>query len=168
MHDLVPVAVLDSAYDLLEEATGLIFGHAASLNNVLEELAASELNDHYDIGGRRDDFIELDDVWVTEELQVLDFALHSAAHVHRRNLPSIDDFHGDTVSRQRVCGNYGSKKRGRQDGWWHEHGEAWARQDSGFSLPLAYHSRFTFPKLPVPNVCCSVYCPMRTGCFVEP
>lgn len=29
----------------------------------------------------------------------------------------------------------------------------------------AVHLRLTFPKLPVPSVCCRVYCPIRTGAF---
>lgn len=44
-------------------------------DDVIEELASGDVfHDHEDIGGCADDLVEFDDVWVSEEFQVLDFS----------------------------------------------------------------------------------------------
>lgn len=50
MDHLVPVAVLDGADHLLEELAGLFFWEPTVFNNVVEQLSAGVLQDHYYLG----------------------------------------------------------------------------------------------------------------------
>ncbi|KAI3480495.1 hypothetical protein L1887_57341 [Cichorium endivia] len=102
VDDLVTVAVLHGADDLLEEAPCLWLGHAAAVDNVLEEFAAGVFDDHDDVVGRGDDFVQLDDVRMAEQLEVLDLALHTSAHVEARDLAAVDDLHRHTVACERM------------------------------------------------------------------
>ena len=49
MDDLVAMAVLDGADDLLKESARFLLLHPPSIDNVLKELAASVLDDHDDV-----------------------------------------------------------------------------------------------------------------------
>jgi hypothetical protein len=88
----MPVTVLDSAHDLLEELSGLMLGELAVGDNVVEELLSRVLQNHDDLAWRRDDSIQLDDVWVPQELQVLDLSLDTASHISRDQLAPRYDF----------------------------------------------------------------------------
>jgi len=122
VNDVVPMAVLDSGDDLLEESARVALlqlqnahislaitylqynagpsHYLAVLDNVVEELSATDvLHDHEDVGGRRDDLIQLDDVGVAEELQILDLPPDLSHHVQALNLLPIQDLDGDLVAR---------------------------------------------------------------------
>lgn len=51
MDDLETVGVFDARYELLEEAAGLVFWHAAICDDVIEKLAARILEDDDNISG---------------------------------------------------------------------------------------------------------------------
>lgn len=55
MDDLVPVAILDSTDNLLEKSSGLCLRHLSMLDNVIEQFAAGELEDHDNLGLCLDD-----------------------------------------------------------------------------------------------------------------
>lgn len=103
MDNLVTMAILDCTNDLLKESPCLIFFHASLVDNVIEELATCVFNDHDDISWSSDDLVELDDMRVSEDLEVLDFSLDSRGHVHVLNLSAVDDLHCDLVASDRVC-----------------------------------------------------------------
>jgi hypothetical protein len=45
---------------------------------------------------------QLDDVRMTEQLEVLDLPLYASSHVHVKNLLAVDDLHGDLVAGDRM------------------------------------------------------------------
>lgn len=57
MYNLMTVAVLDGAHDLLKELSSLVFLHLSMIDNVVEELGPGVLKNHDDVGRRRDDSI---------------------------------------------------------------------------------------------------------------
>lgn len=57
MDDVVAVAVLERAHDLLEEAARLVLGHLAAPDDVVEQLAREVLDHHNYVGGGRDDVV---------------------------------------------------------------------------------------------------------------
>lgn len=59
MYDVVRVTVVESAHDLLEEAPGLVLGHLAAPDNVLEQLSAEVLDDHDDVRRRVYDVVAI-------------------------------------------------------------------------------------------------------------
>lgn len=73
------------------------------LYNVVEELTTRhELHDHEDVGGRADNLIQLDDVRMSEELEILDFTSNLADHIETLDLLPIEDLDGDLVFRDNV------------------------------------------------------------------
>ena len=57
MYDFEPVGILDARDDLLEETACHNLGHAAVLNDIVEQFAAGILEDDDDVGSRRDDLV---------------------------------------------------------------------------------------------------------------
>ena len=51
MHNVVRMAVVEGAHDLLEEAPCVVFGHLASADDVVEQFAGEVFDDHNDVGG---------------------------------------------------------------------------------------------------------------------
>lgn len=98
MDNLVTMAVLDGADYLLEELAGLCLSHGTMIDNVLEELGAGVLEDHDDLDWSSDDGVEFDNVWVAEELKVLNLSLDSAGHVTSHELSAGDDFEGNLLA----------------------------------------------------------------------
>ena len=69
MNDFEFVAVFDTADDLVEHFAGLIFVHAFLFDNVVEKLAlAQKLHHQEQVFRRLDDFVQLDNVRVADEL----------------------------------------------------------------------------------------------------
>ncbi|PLN78809.1 hypothetical protein BDW42DRAFT_174170 [Aspergillus taichungensis] len=95
VDDLVAMAVLHGADDLLEELAGLGVVAAAPLDEVVEQLALGVLEDHDDVGLGGDDGVEFDDVGMAQQLQVLDLAFDAAHHVAGKELAPGDDLEGD-------------------------------------------------------------------------
>lgn len=116
MNNLVPVTVFDRTNDLLKEPSCVVFRHLTLFDNVIEQLATRVFNHHDDIGGRRNHFvssnkkrkvgvvvtlaplcchfflgIQLDNVRMSQELQVLNFPLDASTQVHARNLFLVDN-----------------------------------------------------------------------------
>ena len=104
VDDLVAVAILDGTQHLLEEAAGLLLGHAAVGDDVVEQLAAGVLEHHDDLVGGLDDGVQLDDVGMAQELEVLDLALDAADHVAADELFARDDLEGDLLAGAAVHG----------------------------------------------------------------
>ena len=59
VHNLETMGIFDARYELLEEAAGLVFGHAAVGNDEVEEFARSVLKNKDNVGGSRDDLVTL-------------------------------------------------------------------------------------------------------------
>ena len=75
MHDAKFVQVLHAADDLLEVLACFGFFQFLFLDNVVEEFAAThELHYQEQLLGCLNDFEELDDVWVSDELKNVDFS----------------------------------------------------------------------------------------------
>jgi hypothetical protein len=103
VDDAVRVAVLDARYDLLEEATRLVLEQPPVRHDVLEELPARHvLHDHEDVRRCLDHLIQLDDVWVPEQLQDLDLAPDLLVHPQVLDLLPVHDLHRHLMPRQLV------------------------------------------------------------------
>ena len=78
MHNVELVDVVNPCYDLLEELGGLLFFQSGLANDVVEKLAAASIL-HYQIKlfWSLNNLIELDNVWVPDELQDVDFSRYS-------------------------------------------------------------------------------------------
>ena len=104
MHDHMSVTVSDTGDDLLEELSSLVLGEPTVLDDMIEQLAARHiLHDHEDVRGRVDHLVELDDVRVSEELEVLDLATDLSDHVKRLDLVAVEDLYGHCVTCQLVA-----------------------------------------------------------------
>lgn len=57
MHDVMRMAVLQRAHDLLEEAPRLVLWHLAAPDDVIEQLAREVFDDHDDVGRSGDDIV---------------------------------------------------------------------------------------------------------------
>lgn len=106
MYNLVSMAVLDCGNNLLEEAARLVFGHLDLFNNVIEELCASILHDHDDVGRRCNDLVQFDNVGMSQQLEVLDFPADPTDHVQHGDPAPVDDFHCDRVAGDGMHGNW--------------------------------------------------------------
>lgn len=98
MYNLVAMAVLDGADDLLEELACAVLGHLAMVDDVVEQLRTSILEDHDNLCRCSDDGEELDDVRMSQELQILDLPLDSAGHVASDEFAAGDDLEGDLLA----------------------------------------------------------------------
>ena len=95
-------------------------------NNVVEQLSSGILDHHDDVRRRCDDLIpapgrkqrrfslksgqklsslQLDNVRMPQNLEVLDFPLHSSIHFRLVHLSQIDDLHCHLVTGQRMGSN---------------------------------------------------------------
>lgn len=59
MNNLVSVAIFHCAYDLLEEPPSLALLHLSMLDDIIEEFAASVLQNHDDFLVRLDDSVAI-------------------------------------------------------------------------------------------------------------
>ena len=83
MHDVQLVKVLDPGDDLVEEFESLWFLHALVLHDVVEKFSTvSILHDQVELLGRLNDFVELNDVWVSDHLQDVNLSCHPLDVVH--------------------------------------------------------------------------------------
>ena len=93
MHDVELVKVFDTGDDLMEKFEGLWLLHSLILDDVVEKLATiSILHDEVQLLGRLDDFIELDNVRVSDHLQDVDFSCDSFDIVNVLNLVFFENF----------------------------------------------------------------------------
>ena len=78
MHNAELMQVFDSAYDLLEELAGFCFFEFLLLDDVVEKFAAAdELHDEKELFWRLNNFKQLNDVWVPNELENVNLSCHS-------------------------------------------------------------------------------------------
>ena len=71
------VDILDSAYNLLEESAGLLLLESLPLDDVVEQLTSvGVLHDEEQLARSFNDFIQLDHVGVSNNLQNVDFPRH--------------------------------------------------------------------------------------------
>lgn len=103
MNNLVSMTILNGTDDLLEKPPGLTLLHPSLVHYILEQLLPRIFYHHDDIRGRGDDFVELDDVRMSQDFEVLDLTFYAGGHVHVLDLPAVDDLHGDLVAGHRVC-----------------------------------------------------------------
>ena len=111
MDNLVAMTVLYRADDLLEHLPGFLLVQTTMLDDVVKQLHWGILQDHDDVLLVHDDGVELDDVWMSQELQVLNFPFHSSRHVATDQLPSRNDLHGDLLTRYLVTGQFDLAER---------------------------------------------------------
>ena len=75
MNHIVSVAIIHSTDNLLEESPSILLLQFAVLDDVVKQFPARDvLHYHEDVRGGADDLVQLDDVGMTEQLQVLDFS----------------------------------------------------------------------------------------------
>ena len=87
MNDAQLVQVLDAANYLLEELTGLGLLELLLFDDVIEQLATTNvLHDKEQLLGRLDNLKELDDVGMSNHLEDIDFPRHS------QDVCVLDDF----------------------------------------------------------------------------
>ena len=99
VNDVVTVAIFHAGDDLLEEPPGVVLLQLAVLNDVVEEFSAGDVFHHHeDVGGRGDDLIELNDVRMSEQLQVLNFPPDFSHHVQVFDFLPVEDLDGHFVS----------------------------------------------------------------------
>ena len=78
MHDIELVEVFDSSNNLMEEFEGCGLLHSLVLDNEVKKLATiSILHDQVELLRGFYDFIKLNDVWVPDHFQDVDFSCNS-------------------------------------------------------------------------------------------
>jgi hypothetical protein len=78
MADLQLVQVLDAGENLLQEASGLLLPDPLVGNNMVKELAATRiLHNQEELFFGLNNLVELNDDWVSEYLENVDFAADS-------------------------------------------------------------------------------------------
>ena len=81
------MAILNPWYNLVEHFASLILVHALFLNNIVKQLPLTqELHDQEQVFRWLNDFIELDDVGVTDKFQDMDFPRNPL------DISNVDDF----------------------------------------------------------------------------
>ena len=102
---------LDPRQDLLEEPPGTVLCQLSMLDNVVKQLSAGDVfHDHKNVGGCGDDLVELDDVGVTEQLQVLNLPPDLSHHVKALDLLTVQNFHGHFVPGDLVEPDWNNKR----------------------------------------------------------
>ena len=104
MNDPVLVNVLDSCEDLLHELDGLCFVKALPFHNVIEKLTTlCVLHDEMNVSFGFNDFVELDDVGVTEDFKDADLSSDSFDVGLFYDFLFLKGFDGDFLLSENVC-----------------------------------------------------------------
>ena len=111
MDDLVSVTVLHSTDNLLEKLPALVFCQFAVGHNIVKQFLSGIFQHHDDLARRCDDGIQLDDVWVAQELQVLNLSLDASSHISRDQLASRYNFQSDLLLADFMDGQFDLAKR---------------------------------------------------------
>ena len=86
MHYIQFMQVFDSLNDLLEEFAGLWFFDTWVCDDVVEEFSAwCVLHDEVELLLRFDDFVQLNDVWMSDHFEDVNFPGNSFNVCHVRN-----------------------------------------------------------------------------------
>lgn len=116
MHDHVTMAVVYAGDDLLKEPASFRFLQLPIVDDVIEQLATADvLHDHKDVGRRRDDLVQLDDVRMAEELQILDFTPDLAHHIETLDLLTIQYLDRHLVLRHLMLTDLDLSERSRAE-----------------------------------------------------
>lgn len=101
MHDIESMNVLDASNDLLEESTRVSLLDAGVLDDVVEEFSSDcVLHDEVELFGRFDDLIQLNDIWVPDQLQNVDLASYTFNVRHVADAVLFQYLDSDLLTRQ--------------------------------------------------------------------
>ena len=87
------MAIIHTTDDLLEESPSIFLPEFAMLDNVVKQLSTTHiLHHHEDVSGGADHLVQLDNVWVSEQFQILNFSPDLSNYIQVLNLlPVIQD-----------------------------------------------------------------------------
>jgi hypothetical protein len=95
------VDVLNTCDYLLEEFACFFFGNPSFLNYIVKELSTlSELHDKIELSGRLYYLIQLNDIWVSNQLENMDLPGNSLNICHICNPTFLKNFYRDTLLSQ--------------------------------------------------------------------
>mmetsp|Transcript_25481 Transcript_25481/g.64197 ORF Transcript_25481/g.64197 Transcript_25481/m.64197 type:complete len:235 (-) Transcript_25481:648-1352(-) len=105
VHDVVQVAVLNPADDLLKKPASLRLPQPQFVHDVVEQLTAGHILHHHEkIRRRVQQLVQTNHVRVVQQLQDGDFSAHFFVHVHGLHLQLVHDFDRHLLSRQGMLG----------------------------------------------------------------
>eukprot|EP00429_Kryptoperidinium_foliaceum_P018166 CAMPEP_0176041802 /NCGR_PEP_ID=MMETSP0120_2-20121206/20739_1 /TAXON_ID=160619 /ORGANISM="Kryptoperidinium foliaceum, Strain CCMP 1326" /LENGTH=312 /DNA_ID=CAMNT_0017375211 /DNA_START=436 /DNA_END=1371 /DNA_ORIENTATION=+ len=117
VHDVHGVDLLDTGYDLVEEATRLRLLDAPVRNDVIEQLVPGRvLHDQVQLAARLNNLEQLDDVWMPDQLQDVDFARHPLDIGNLLDTVFLQDFDRDARSGEDVSAELNLAERALADG----------------------------------------------------
>src|SRR5687768_9597359 len=137
MDNFVPMAVLHSAYHLLKKSPGLGLLEPAILDDIIKKLAACEFEHHDNLGlrlyyrvpvglsplawgvnwrhrrrhGGRPRHVQLNNVGMSQQLEIFNLSLDPTSHVTADELLPGDDLERDMLPRAVVDGQLDLAKR---------------------------------------------------------
>ena len=92
MNDVVKVTVFDAGNDLMEKVASFIGRQTTLGDDVVEELAARHVFvNKKDICWRVNDLIQPNNVWMSAEMQNINFSLHLFIHSKLLDLGLVED-----------------------------------------------------------------------------
>ena len=103
MDDVELVKVLNSSDDLMKELESLRLFYSLVLDDVIEELSSiSILHDQVKLLWRLNDLIQLNNIWVADHLENMNFTSNSLYIVHVLYLVFLQNFDSDSFISQFV------------------------------------------------------------------
>lgn len=105
MDNLVPMTIFHRTDHLLEKSPRFILIHLATFHNVIEQLVTRVFDHHDDVRRGRYHLVQLDDVRMSQHLEILNLPLDAIRHVHVLNLLLAQDLHGHFVTRDAMRGD---------------------------------------------------------------
>ena len=76
--------------------------YVVSYEQIIRQSTWDIFHDEEDVGRRRYDLIELDDVWMTEEFHIFNFSSNFGHAILRLDSLSVNHFHGHVMTGQSV------------------------------------------------------------------
>ena len=96
MHDIQPAYVFDASNNLLEESTGFLLFDPLNLHNVIEKFAPARVfHNKIQFFLRLNDFIELYHLWMSNDLENVNFSGNSLNICHIANFAFLKNFNGN-------------------------------------------------------------------------
>ena len=103
MHDIKFVEVLDTGNDLVEKLQSLRLLNSLVLHDKVKELTLTRvLHDEVELLGSFDNLIQLDDVWVSNHFEDMNFSCYSLNIVHILNLVFLENFYRNPLIGERM------------------------------------------------------------------
>jgi len=117
MNDVQLVEVLDASDNLVEERAGLGLFHAVALHDVVEQLTSfSELHYQVQLLGGLNDFVQLDDVGMPNDLEDMNLSSDSFDVVDIDDLVFLQNLYGDLLACQVVDSKFNLTEGALADG----------------------------------------------------